>query len=207
MKTSTCLFAIIIAFVFSSCGMFKDVSIEKRHYRKGYYVQVHNDREDQKTVVKENQETQESAVVEKATVENPAFVVENIAQPTPITAAVKSFSKENLKQSSPPVAFKKGGAVFREKISSATPKPVEPAAAHDEESAIALFLLIILAIILPPLAVLLVDGVGVHFLIDLIFWLLGYGFVIFIPGGGFIYFGIFGLIAIIYALFVVFDII
>ncbi|MDQ3110766.1 MAG: YqaE/Pmp3 family membrane protein [Bacteroidota bacterium] len=65
----------------------------------------------------------------------------------------------------------------------------------------------ILAIILPPLAVLLADGLGVHFLVDLIFWLLGYGFVVFIPGGGFIYLGIFGLIAIIYALLVIFEVI
>lgn len=207
MKTTTCLFALVVAFIFSSCGMFKDVSIEKRHYRKGYYVQVRTDRPIEKEVVKEKVNPKEVLAADKAEGENNPSAGEISTQLTPPIAALKSFSKENSKHFSPPSIFKKGKAVFQERDVVFKPKPVEPTPAHDEESAIALVLLIILAILLPPLAVLLVDGLGVHFLIDLIFWLLSFGLVIFVASGGVVYLGIFGLIAIIYALFVVFDII
>jgi uncharacterized membrane protein YqaE (UPF0057 family) len=208
MKTTTYLFAILVAFIFSSCSMFKDVSIEKRHYRKGYYVQVRHDRTQENEVVKESVNPEEKTVAtQKVAEENNASVGEINPQPTTPVASSTSFSKEKSNRFSPPAIFKKGKAVFQEKTVTVAPKPVEPKPAHDEEHAVALFLLIILAILLPPLAVLLADGLGVHFLIDLIFWLLGFGLVIFITSGGVIYLGIFGLIAIIYALFVVFDII
>ena len=82
----------------------------------------------------------------------------------------------------------------------------KPAHDGEHEHAVALVLLIILAIFLPPLAILLVDRFGVHFLIDLIFWLLGYRFVFLVTSGGVIYLGIFELIAIIYVLFVIFEV-
>lgn len=56
----------------------------------------------------------------------------------------------------------------------------------DDEDAIALILLVILAILLPPLAVLIVDGFSWSFLLSILLWLLFY-----IPG-------------LIYALFVIF---
>jgi uncharacterized membrane protein YqaE (UPF0057 family) len=208
MKTTTYLLAFLVAFIFSSCGMFKDVSIEKRHYRNGYYVQKRGDRVTEKTVVKENVEATENAVVAKTAEENNTSVGENSTQPTPAPATANSFTKEKSKKHfSAPALFKKGKDFVNKTIPAVSPKPATPATAHDEEAAVALVLLIILAIILPPLAVLLADGFGIHFLVDLIFWLLGFGFVIFITSGGVIYLGIFGLIAIIYALFVVFDVI
>lgn len=81
-----------------------------------------------------------------------------------------------------------------------------PGPADDGDAAVVLLLLIILAILLPPLAVALKEGLTVRFLLDLIFWLLGYGFIFFVAGG-YIYLGIFGLIAIIYALLIVLDVI
>jgi uncharacterized membrane protein YqaE (UPF0057 family) len=209
MKTTTYLFVFFIAFVFTSCGVFNDISIEKRHYRKGYYVDVRKDREIEKAVAQENNNEKEPIAVTKATEENNTSAVENISHPSASSATSNAFAKEKTNHFSPPHIFKKGKALMQERKSVAAPKPVEPKPAHDDDAdhAVALFLLIILAIILPPLAVLLADGLGVNFLIDLIFWLLSYGFVVFIPGGGFVYLGIFGLIAIIYALFVIFEVI
>ncbi len=209
MKTTTYLFVFLIAFIFSSCGVFRDVSIEKRHYRKGYYVQVREDRVIEKPVAQETKPEKEQVRVAKAAEENNATVGENISRPTMPVANSNTLVKEKPKYFSTPQPFKKGKPVYKEKETVTAPQPVKPSPAHDgdDEHAVALFLLIILAIILPPLAVLLADGLGVHFLVDLIFWLLGYGFVVFIPGGGFIYLGIFGLIAIIYALLVIFEVI
>jgi uncharacterized membrane protein YqaE (UPF0057 family) len=209
MKTTTYLFAFLVAFIFSSCGMFNDLSIEKRHYRKGYYVQKRSDRATEKTVVKEEAaEATEDIVAAKTAEENNAAVGENPTQPAPAPATTNSFTKEKSKKHfSPPAIFKKGKDLLNKTIPTVSPKPATPAPHDDGEAAVALVLLIILAIILPPLAVLLADGFGIHFLVDLIFWLLGFGFVIFISTGGVVYLGIFGLIAIIYALFVVFDII
>lgn len=209
MKTTTSLLVLLVAFIFSSCCTFNDVSIEKRRYGKGYYVHVRDDRAKENTVVPENQNPQEEVAAVKIREENNAPVGEISAQPVPSAAASKSFSKEKHNRVLPPTSFKKGNAVFLEKTPATKSTKPAPTPAHDgdDEHVVAMFLLIILAIILPPLAVLLVDGLGVHFLVDLIFWLLGFGFVIFIPGGGFVYLGIFGLIAIIYALFVIFDII
>jgi uncharacterized membrane protein YqaE (UPF0057 family) len=208
MKTTTYLFLFLIAFAFTSCGVFNDLSIEKRHYRKGYYVDVRKDRVIEKTVAQEKQAENEEIAATVPPEENNTAVGENIAHQAPTPEVSNTLVKEKTKRFSPPSIFKKGKAVVNEKKSVATPKPVEPAPAHDDtDHAVALFLLIILAIILPPLAVLLADGLGVHFLIDLILWLLSFGFIIFIPGGGFVYLGIFGLIAIIYALFVIFEVI
>lgn len=209
MKTTTYLFAFLVAFIFSSCGMFNDLSIEKRHYRKGYYVQKRGDRTTEKAVVKEEEsDATESIAAAKTAEENNASVGENSTQPTQAPATANSFAKEKSKKHfSPPAVFKKGKDFVNRTIPTVSSKPATPAPHDDGEAAVALVLLVILAILLPPLAVLLADGFGIHFLVDLIFWLLGFGLVIFIAGGGVVYLGIFGLIAIIYALFVVFDII
>ncbi len=210
MKTITSLFVFLVAIIFSSCGTFKDVTIEKRHHRKGYYVHVREDRAKQNEVVTENQNPQKEVASLNVAEENIAPVGEisprKTISSTSNNAFAKEKSKKNVVTSTP---FKKGSAVFQEKdpVQSTRPAPEKPAQDGDDEHVVALFLLIILAIILPPLAVLLADGFGIHFLVDLIFWLLGYGFIIFIPGGGYIYLGIFGLIAIIYALFVIFELI
>jgi uncharacterized membrane protein YqaE (UPF0057 family) len=208
MKTTTYLLALLVAFVFSSCGMFNDLSIEKRHYRKGYYVHKRDDRSTENAVVKDEQVTEENTTVAKTGEENNTSVVENSTQQLPSSSTEKSFVKEKIKNFSPVQTVKKAKERLRDKISSATSTTNSASPADDDdEHVVALFLLIILAIILPPLAVLLADGVGINFLVDLIFWLLGFGFVIFIAGTGYVYLGIFGLIAIIYALFVVFDVI
>jgi uncharacterized membrane protein YqaE (UPF0057 family) len=208
MKTTTYLLALLVAFIFSSCGMFNDLSIEKRHYRKGYYVHKRDDRSTEKTVVKDENAAQENTTVAKTEEENNTSVVENSTQQLPSSSTENSFVKEKIKNLSPVQTVKKAKECLSDKISTATSTTNSASPADDDdEHVVALFLLIILAIILPPLAVLLADGVGINFLVDLIFWLLGFGFVIFIAGTGYVYLGIFGLIAIIYALFVVFDVI
>ncbi len=70
MKTTTSLFVLLIAIIFSSCGTFKDVTIEKRHHRKGYYVHVREDRAKQNEVVAENQNLQEEAATANVAEEN-----------------------------------------------------------------------------------------------------------------------------------------
>jgi uncharacterized membrane protein YqaE (UPF0057 family) len=204
MKKFTFLFALLVAFALGSCGSFKEVSIEKRHYRKGYYVHVRDDRSSEKTVLAGNAPVAENTWTEKnSTVENTGTVVENNAQPVTEQTEKNPGLKKFFGNFSKP--FKRGSAVFREKTNSIVSSHHTATKTDDDDRAVALVLLVILAIILPPLAVLLADGVGVKFLIDLIFWLLGFGFVIFISGIGFVFLGIFGLLAIIYALLVVFD--
>lgn len=209
MKKSLYPFVLLVAFVLTSCGTFRDVSIEKRHYRKGYYVHVRDDRSTEKTAVAATDlPVEEKALAEKSTGENPGSVVENSTQRETQALPENHGLKKYFQRLSDAKPFKKGKAVFREQINQATTVQGPAASpADDDDRAVALFLLIILAILLPPLAVLLADGVGINFLVDLIFWLLGFGFVVFISGAGFIYLGIFGLIAIIYALLVVFDVI
>lgn len=207
MKKSIYSFAFLVIIILASCGTFKDVSIEKRHYRKGYYVHVRDDRSTEKNSASAADiPADEKALTEKNTVENSGTTVENSAQRTAQITRENPGLKKYFEHLSAARPFKKGGAVFHERVKNAVAshKPAQPAR-DDDDRVVALFLLIILAIILPPLAVLLADGVGVNFLIDLLLWLLGFGFVIFVSGIGFVYVGIFGLLAIIYALLVIFD--
>jgi len=65
--------------------------------------------------------------------------------------------------------------------------------------------LVIIALIIPPLAVLIYDGIDRPFWIDLILWLIGIGVGSAIFGFGVAY--ILGLIAAIYALLIIFEIV
>ncbi len=196
--------------------MFDNLRIEKRHYGKGFYVNVNDRRSDAHSPATTN------APDAPAPAENATAVKENNAppeqnSPQPAVAATSSpasssTAEENNSPDNPSPADVK--AVEEEdafapvkKMKAVTRQAAEKVVAqHEDEALLILVLLVILAIILPPLAVLLKDGLGVHFLLNLLFWLLGFGFILIVPGG-YIYLGIFGLIAIVHALLVVLEVI
>lgn len=197
--------------------MFDNVRIEKRHYGKGFYVSVndrHADAHSRETAGAP--ETPAPAENDAAVKENNAPAEQNSPQPavaatsspaSPATAEENNSLNGSSSGKTKAVEEKEAFAPVK-KMKEVTRQAAETVKArpHEDEDMLVLVLLVILAIILPPLAVLLKDGLGVHFLLNLIFWLLGFGFILIIPGG-YIYLGIFGLIAIVHALLVVLDVI
>ena len=213
-----------------SCATTNDVAsnnrIQKRKYRKGFFIDT-----DKKMGGKSNQtniaintedidteELNKLEQVEEVTVENEAITVEEIgftieeeivaeneieesASPNVVaekttnlesTSTNKNSLKKQLKKSTKSILhsdglFKKQG----NKVSS--------------ESGLMLLLLVLLAIFISPVAVAIYDGIGTRFWLDLIFWLVGVGVGIAIFGGGLAY--LFALVAIIYALLIIFDVI
>jgi uncharacterized membrane protein YqaE (UPF0057 family) len=207
MKFSTFLLIIACAFAISSCDRLKDIRIEKRHYRNGYYVHVGDNKATEKTAQSIVPTEEKTAVAPFSSEEKTASVVEKNTQQKSVSKTEgNSADKKPIKK---PLAAlsKKAGPVFQQPVKQRISHFAKSLSAKGDgdENAIALFLLIILAIFLPPLAVILKDGFGLPFVLDLLFWLLGFGFVIFIASNGVIFLGIFGLIAIIYALLVVLD--
>lgn len=216
MKTITCFVLIAAALVLPSCSTFDNLRIEKRHYGKGFYVSV-NDRhaDGQAPVTTDAPGATTPAENDAAVKENNAPAEQNSPQsevaatssPASSSTAEENNSPDNSSPADVKVVEKEDAFAPVKKMKEVTRQAAEKVVAqHEEEDMLVLVLLVILAIILPPLAVLLKDGLGVHFLLNLLFWLLGFGFILIIPGG-YIYLGIFGLIAIVHALLVVLEVI
>ncbi len=210
MKKSPALLSCLVVFLaglfFTSCSSEKNLIIEKRHYGNGYYVHVGN-HSDKKESVAENKKPVYAPTVETVLPEQKSVATKQSAQTTlspSVNVPMKTAVAKTISPSGKNVFQKiQHNDPSHNKIDSPKTKMnvLKPNAKQAEDS-LTLLLYIILAIILAPLAVLLKEGVTKRFWIDLLLWLIGFGVVFASFFGGLIV-----LLAIVYAILIVADII
>jgi uncharacterized membrane protein YqaE (UPF0057 family) len=181
-KTAFTLSAFFIAVLFFASCSSENLVIQKRHYGKGYYVHANGKREINNTVKAETVALSESPV---STTENPeTFIAQETStnKSQTVSAKAPAITKHNtkIKSSSPLTTVADQKASIEKSASAKNKASVRAAAKKENHSAggdVNAVLLIILCILLPPVAVYLVDGIGTSFWIDLILTLL-----FFLPG-------------------------
>lgn len=185
--------------ILASCSTSNEVVsngfFQKRKYNKGWYANKSTKvKETKGDNTKEEFVADKSGVIEENTVAQSVVVKEEIkpiskqyitkedvvAQPQKTVLASADKKEEKIVSTSVVIANEQNAVAFEElkKVSEMAPveiKTVESKSGGD--AGVALLLLVILAILLPPLAVFLVDGIGTKFWISLIltllFWLPG----------------------------------
>jgi len=202
MKKYYLFIPLALLLLFSSCSSLR---IEKRHYNKGFYVDFGNDK---KTSIDNQGNSQdEVAVVEKEpqpVQENADRAITDIAAAgsTVQNPALASVATDNVVNE--PTQTESTSTKTDQQDDATQARNNTPENAAAPEGDVGLVLLVILAIILPPLAVYLVEGTTTVFWIDLICWLIGGVF--FFGRFGYGYIGGLGLLAVVLALLVVFDV-
>ncbi len=178
-KTAFSLSIIFLAALFfASCSNLENLSIEKRHYAKGYYVHA-NGKRDVKTDVKSEEivaltEKQNNVPATEAIAAKNEIAKTEIAPVASEKPAVKSnTTKAKNVTVNPVVAVEKN----TQTQSQPTLQPKSKKKMNHSDGDVSAVLLVILCILLPPLAVFLVDGIGLNFWLDLILTLL-----FFLPG-------------------------
>lgn len=185
--------------ILASCSTSNEVVsngfFQKRKYNKGWYANKSTKvKETKGDNTKEEFVAEKSGVIEENTIAQSVVVKEEIkpiskqyitkedvvAQPQKTVLASTDKKEEKIVSTSVVIANEQNAVAFEElkKVSEMAPveiKTVESKSGGD--AGVALLLLVILAILLPPLAVFLVDGIGTKFWISLIltllFWLPG----------------------------------
>ncbi len=207
-----------------SCSTSQDVAsnrgIQKRKYNKGFFVSLNKKigktesaKSTPETVLTDNETSTTKndglvAVINNQknndsrlkSVETSTFIDEE-AQFTINERVVEIDKKETPRQEK----FKRRTLKKNYNTIGKVNSTHQNAASRSSESGIFLLILVIIALIIPPLAVLIYDGIDRPFWIDLILWLIGIGVGSAIFGFGVAY--ILGLIAAIYALLIIFEIV
>lgn len=183
MKKLTIGATLLFGLILSSCSTFKNVDIVKRRYNGGYHIAVRDQKtktdpiavktDEPATVVVTDQPTEEPATAVNQEPQNPVGV-----QPAPVAASEKTVASGNDKTQSPPViaSVKKERAENTHKLRSPVLKSKTwSASSRSAAGDVDLIILVILAILLPPLAVYLVEEASTRFWITLILCLLSGG--------------------------------
>lgn len=199
---------LVFALVLSSCSTFKKVDIVKRHYKNGYHIAIR----DQKTktepvaVVKEKQKAETIAAATPAAVtadapEQPAVQQRSASENAPAVTATNRIASVKQTAAEPAVAsVKKERTKPAHSLRTPTLKSKTWSTGRSTSGGdVDLVILVILAILLPPLAVYLAEGITGKFWLTLILCLLGGGLAVGVLG----YIGLLWLIAIIIALLTV----
>jgi uncharacterized membrane protein YqaE (UPF0057 family) len=179
--------AVLFALVLTSCSTFKNVDIVKRHYNNGYHIAIR----DQKTktepvaVVKDKQATATTvAATDKipATPEQPIVLPSVTNESTPAatqTATTKTGTTSKQRNADAPViaSVKKERTKSNHSLRTPVLKPKTWSASRSNSGGgdVDLIILVILAILLPPLAVYLDEGITGKFWLTLILCLLSGG--------------------------------
>jgi uncharacterized membrane protein YqaE (UPF0057 family) len=190
----------------SSCSNMGGLTLEKRHYGRGYYVHVSGENESKKSAPSVSETP--TLVINSATGALPtesfdgASLMNTQTAPliTPLTTHTFFLPKKT------PSSVKNQSKASERKRHTALRTNVKKhlfGHTASGEADTQTILLVILALLVAPLAVYLKEGISGRFWLDLICYLLGGGlfFVTFFGGGGLLLF------AIIFALLIVFDII
>jgi uncharacterized membrane protein YqaE (UPF0057 family) len=193
------LFLLCGAFLMASC---QSVDIVKRKYTGGYYVNLRNNQ----------QHSDNNSKVELVTNTAMTGIAHQQIQPShlaPVALATTSVTtinqqSESARTTKTIVADKENPTTTANNIADKhvvlAPKPTPPA---DGGTDINQVVMIILALLIPPLAIWLKEGITQRFWIDLICYLLGFGF-FFSP---FAYGGALALFAVVFAVLIVLDMI
>lgn len=211
MKTKNILsagFALLLAVIFTSCST--SVDIAKRQFNNGYYIHI----------ASKKQVTPVADVVVSKKELRPVIVNEVKIEPVVTTIPViEKRVEDNLvsvsadkKPALPSIKKRLKEAVASTEIPVSGDNNTEFKAYQKEKrkfnwglnslfggGSVPGIILIVLCILIPPLAVLLEVGVGKEFWIDLLFYLLGFGYL------GVLFLGLFWLIAVVYAFIVCFG--
>ncbi|MBI3511672.1 MAG: YqaE/Pmp3 family membrane protein [Bacteroidetes bacterium] len=186
----------VLAIVGSSCSYNGRITVDKRHYGKGFFVQVNKH-----SLPADNDPAIEKTPTALQAKQEPALNVrENIVvadRPSPENnAAVNSNHKKNLPENSAPEKKNPVKQILKKYLppGKKSNSNSSPGGGGDTNQLI----LVLLAILLSPLAVYLKEGVTNRFWIDLVCWLLGVGVV-----GLFYYGGLLLLFAIVFAVLIV----
>lgn len=200
--TLSMLIAVVLV---SSCGMsgngFSGSSIQKRKYTSGFYLNGKGslkglkgsaDSKEDKEAENRKSELKHAEVDSKeettGKVETPIIKTqqEEVVVNQEV-ATVETSNETNTPVVSPKEDNNVAKTVSKEDAKAVTKKPMnqiqavkkvlnaKKAATVDTSDPLILILLVILALILPPLAVFLVDGASNRFIIDLILWIIGWG--------------------------------
>jgi uncharacterized membrane protein YqaE (UPF0057 family) len=196
-------FICILAFTITSCS---GLRIEKRHYNGGFYVETGT-----KTKSKaERIETESVAIKQNAPESNSTLpVTESIENPPVASADNSATSEESGKTNVAKVIIDKikstsPAAKTETNISTAEENKVVTTEAENSSAPAAdvpLWVYVLLALFIPPLAVYLKQGVTNMFWIDLVLFILGYGLLSF----SFYLWGA-ALAAVVIAFLVIFDV-
>jgi len=212
---------VLIAIV-TSCSTSSDVAtnrlIQKRKYRKGFHIEKNTRHfgkikkvEDDQIAKENNTEIQ---TIENWKTSNSNTEVLSHSQPESTETIINSETPAEISVNDQP--YKATSVSTIEEISKPTkrmnireiPKQKRAqikAIKKAVDSDVMLVILVILAIVLPPLAVFLYEGVTNRFWIDLIVALIGWGLAGWLFGGTLAAIG--GLFAIVYALLIVLEVI
>ncbi|OGS79389.1 MAG: hypothetical protein A3D31_05315 [Candidatus Fluviicola riflensis] len=213
----------------ASCGVSRDgfggSSIQKRKYTKGFY---HNKNHGFKS--SDDKTTNDLTLQEEGTDQVAVLQLEKKPVQTTVLQQDKTIRNDQGQPQQPQRSDEK--TTPKKKVASSTKKETKPAqvrqrkqreheyyvplrekatiaqnmaAKGSSESGAMLVLLVILAIIIPPLAVALYEGITTRFWIDLILAIVGFGIGFAFFGGGIAW--LCGLAAVIYALLIVLGVI
>ena len=217
---------LIVLFSVSSCGIysndFSGGGIQKRKYTRGFYL---NKRGHLKSAKQETVKSEELAEIAEEEVKEPVLV-ETVSTMDAIQQQTEPNNEKQGDQSSGSSENKtKKKTVAAKSKKESRPaqqtqrKPREPeyympyvnlkekstfSAAASSDPAMTI-LLVILAIILPPLAVAIYEGITKRFWIDLVLFMVGIGVGFWLFGGGIAW--LCALAAVIYALLIVLEVI
>lgn len=219
--------ALIMSLLLGSCGItgngFGGSSIQKRKYTKGFY---HNKNRGFKSA--EDKTANELTLQEETTDEAAVSPLEKKSVQTTVLQQNKTIRNDQAQPQQPQRSDEKSApkkkATPSKKESKTTPvrqrkqreheyyvpmkekaEMAKNMAAGSSESGAMLVLLVILAIIIPPLAVGIYEGITTRFWIDLILAIVGFGIGFALFGGGIAW--LCGLAAVIYALLIVLGVI
>lgn len=186
-KSSLFLTLVAVTGLFlSSCSTFKNMGIEKRRYNKGFYVHVRDQKKNSDAVANTattNTTAQPEAVAAVAT-QTPQVAAENTpvttAAPVQIAATSNRHDWNTNNHKSAASASKPAAGNFKRALMKHELKKHNFASSSESQKGgdVDVALLVILAILIPPLAVYLSEGqLNSKFWIDLILCLL-----FFLPG-------------------------
>ena len=206
MKTNVVIIVATLLFL-SACS--NKFSLVKRKYNKGYYVSVNKKATTPHTNERATQRSPETPEKVAVEVVPSQFKTNHTTQsskpPVNVVSSAKPKPSANSKKNGVEiVAATNNQQVTFETSSDIKPVPAaEKSRAGASDSDVHLVLLVILAILIPPLAVYLKNKtIDMWFWLTLILFLVGYG-IVFINGFG----GLLALAAIVIALLYVFDVI
>lgn len=216
----------IVVLVVTSCGMsgngFGGNSIQKRKYTKGFYFNKnrHYHGQEEETAKLDLQSADENVVKNTEETVTP-LQLRTVDSKSVVEQQTIGTDKQTQTQQRQEEKKKKTAAQARKDVKSSTVRQRKPRehefyipmkeksksfskAASSSDTGM-LILLVILAFLIPPLAVFIFEGASTRFWIDLVLTIVGYGIGFWLLGGGLAW--LCALAAVIYALLIVLEVI